>query len=174
MGEVAAVLSLPCAVKRVIAGPALRLLCWTAPWVNRTVGNNDMVYVITRNETLVDKVKTAVRTGTVSHAANVGEFLLLPPLEADCVQPCVIIDLSSTADAEPIIKFIKASPKIGHLPIIGVGPPDELAMLPDPLRTAFKGFITIPCTPGEIAAVIARTCARPLPQTQEPLEEGSQ
>jgi hypothetical protein len=133
-----------------------------------------MVYVITRNETLVDKVKTAVKTGTVSHAANLGEFLLLPPLEAGCVRACVIIDLSSTTDAEPIIKFIKASPKIGHLPIIGVSPPAELAMLPGPLRTAFKGFITIPCTPVEIAAVIGRACERPLPQTQEPLEEGTQ
>jgi hypothetical protein len=131
-----------------------------------------MVYVITRNEMLVDKVKTAVRTGTVAHAANVGEFLLLPPSEADGVQPCILIDLPSTTDADHIIGFIKASPKIGHLPIIGVGMPDQLAMLPGPVRTAFKGFITIPCTPAEIAAVIARACAPPS-GTQERLEEGS-
>ena len=89
-----------------------------------------MVYVVTHNEAFVDKVKTALKTTAVSRAANAGEFLLLPPPDAGSAQACVIIDLSSTTDAEQIIKFTKASPKVGHLPIIGAASPDQLAILP--------------------------------------------
>lgn len=116
-----------------------------------------MVYVVTRQEALVDAVKAGLKTEAIIHCRSSAELLAGILRQSNSKAECVVIDLSID-DAERILTFIQSSPSTSKLPIVAVCSDGAYDELPDLVARSLNGVVLTPYTAMEIAAVVASVC----------------
>jgi len=117
-----------------------------------------MVFVVSQSEAVVEMVKAGLRTSEVVHATDSDAYLKAVVKTLQSEEACVIVDLATVSDAERLIAFTRSSSSIGRLPIIVIGSDERMDALPQELQSSINGFVSAPCTAGELAAVVASIC----------------
>jgi len=127
-----------------------------------------MIYVISRNPAIADKVKAALKTAALIEVPDASGFLAQVLPRAYSKEACVLVDLATVSDAEHLISFTKSSATISKLPIVILGSEQNIDALPRELLSVVSGIITAPYTAGEIAAVVASICEQQMPPLEPP------
>jgi hypothetical protein len=113
-------------------------------------------YLITSRKTLVDMVGAALKTGAVHHFTEAVEALALIVRDGHSKSILIILDLTTIADSERFISFIKSSSSVRSIPIIGIGRVEDYQAIAPGALAALAGMLHVPCNAVEIAALAAR------------------
>ena len=116
-----------------------------------------MVYVLSANENLRDVVCAAIKHADVFQTAKPSDLVHAILARAALRHICVIVDLSTVANATDLIRLLQGSPPAAVVPVIVLGTTDQIDSLRE-VQDRIKGIVTVPYTPMELAAVVMSIC----------------
>lgn len=117
------------------------------------------IFLVTKRSGLSQLFKASIKTSAVLSFVEMHEVLsalgrINPRSEKETI--LVAIDLSTTADAAPLIQFLRSSPDMSAIPIVTIGTTADFNGLDPATRAALTDMLHVSATASEIETAIAK------------------